>query len=303
MNDKSFKEMEGMEDIISGAGAKFEFVFANAPYAASMGGTKSRLWIKDPPRKDTPTSDRYFDQLTLDTIDEVVRDEGPFYGILGYSQGTVAALSYLSYAPPDTFALGATFCPYLPTTHLGVTGRIVETAPYDLPMYIYMSKNDFIITNCMTNEYATQFSSVTRATNEGGLHAPPTRGESGYASLLDFLVANHSDGSYSPPSPEPFELPDATCESSISVLLRLTWFYLLLLLLLILMCCICICKCCCSTTKKKGGNMASVTQGEEATPQVIPNAVMVQQPMMMQQPGQMQQQMMVQPTIVQPMKI
>ena len=61
--------------------------------------------------------------------------------------------------------------------------------------------------------------------------------------------------------------------------------------------------------------MASVTQGEEATPQVIPNAVMVQQPMMMQQPGQMQQpmmmqqpgqmqqQMMVQPTIVQPMKI
>ena len=97
-----------------------DFVFVSAP---NSGG----VWIPDPPSsggaKGTST-DANWDSDSTALVDGVVREQGPFYGILGYSQGAAYAISYLSHAPAGTFQLAALFCGYLPSTHLGIMARI-----------------------------------------------------------------------------------------------------------------------------------------------------------------------------------
>ena len=102
------------------AATGLDFVFVSAP---NSGG----LWIPDPPSsggaKGTST-DANWDSDSTALVDGVVREQGPFYGILGYSQGAAYAISYLSHAPAGTFQLAALFCGYLPSTHLGIMARI-----------------------------------------------------------------------------------------------------------------------------------------------------------------------------------
>jgi predicted esterase len=234
--------MPGIQDFMDRAGPSYEFVFADGPY----GGSDGRLWIKDPPGgKGQVTTDPSFDEESTAVLDGIVESEGPFYGILGYSQGTAATLSYLSIAPPGTFQIAMTFCSYVPTTHQGITERIEAAAPYSIPMYVYMSTLDFIITNCMTNEFAALFSSPTRATNDDGSagltgHAPPLEGAQGFGELVAFLEADHDDGSYTPPAVRAIEEEDAECPSSVDILLSLFWWVILILVLLLLLSCFCV---------------------------------------------------------------
>jgi hypothetical protein len=227
-----------MQDIIDRAGASYEFVFLTAPYAVdgtmpgSSTSTSQANWIRDPPGgKGSHTQESDWDAASLAAIDAVVAAQGPFFGILGYSQGTAATLSYLSHASAGTFTVGLAFCAYMPTTHDDIVARINGGAPYSLPMYVYMSENDLIIDNCMTNAFASKFSSPTRASSDEGSHAPPSLGQEGFNAVFEFLAADHAGGSYTPPAPAPSELIHASCPSFLGVLLRLYWWFLLLVAL------------------------------------------------------------------------
>ena len=97
-----------------------DFVFLSAP---NNGG----VWVPDPPisggSKGASTQSNWDSDSTA-LLDDVVQKQGPFHGILGYSQGASFAISYLSHAPAGTFQLAALFCGYLPSTHLGIMARI-----------------------------------------------------------------------------------------------------------------------------------------------------------------------------------
>ena len=82
--------------------------------------------------------------------------------------------------------------------------RVASAAPFSVPAFVYMSKNDWIISNCMTNDFASRFSSVTRHTDSGGGHAPAA-----FEEAADFIKANHVDGSYVYPEATADELPGA----------------------------------------------------------------------------------------------
>ena len=107
------------------------------------------------------------------------------------------------------------------------------------------STQDFIITNCQTNEYAAQFVTPTRATSTSGGHAPPFSGATGFGAFSTFLKANHTDGSYTPPAPAPAELPDAPCDSAATILLRQYWWVILVVVILIAGSCFGCALCCC----------------------------------------------------------
>ena len=119
--------------------------------------------------------------------------------------------------------------------------RINASAPFGgIPMYVYMSKDDWIITNCQTNDFAANFLRPTRATKSGGGHYPGD-----FDGALVFLKANHTDGSFTPPAPAPDELPDAGCESSTSILLRLYWWIIPVSLICCCGACYSCALCCC----------------------------------------------------------
>ena len=131
----SFMSMQGMADIVSAMGTRYEFVFLTAPY----GSVTEALRLRDPPGgKGQPTIDRDWDKQSTQAIDAVVKAQGPFYGVLGYSQGTAATLSYLSHASAGTFEVAMVFCAYIPATHEGIVSRIAAGSPYSTPIYIYM---------------------------------------------------------------------------------------------------------------------------------------------------------------------
>ena len=89
-----FRAMSGMQSLMSSA-SNFEFVFASGP---------GNLWFRDVPGgKSSTTTDPAWADDSVAILDGIVAAQGPFAGILGYSQGTAMASFYLSRAPPNTF--------------------------------------------------------------------------------------------------------------------------------------------------------------------------------------------------------
>merc|ERR1712233_20366 len=69
--------------------SEFEFVYATAP----EGG----LWMRDPPSKDQPTTDPNWADAALNYLDNLVENQGPFYALAGYSQGSAFIPIYLAH--------------------------------------------------------------------------------------------------------------------------------------------------------------------------------------------------------------
>eukprot|EP00959_Pyramimonas_sp_CCMP1952_P302177 6322588-Pyramimonas_sp.AAC.7 len=65
----------------------YDFVFAEGGYPVSGGGI---LWVEDPPGgKGQATTDPNIAAQSIANLDRIVEEQGPFYGILGYSQGSM----------------------------------------------------------------------------------------------------------------------------------------------------------------------------------------------------------------------
>ena len=65
----------------------FDFVFAQGGYPSGAG---EFLWVIDPPGgKGEPTTDPDIANASIENLDQIVEEQGPFYGILGYSQGSM----------------------------------------------------------------------------------------------------------------------------------------------------------------------------------------------------------------------
>ena len=80
------------------------WVFAQSPYA---GG----LWVPDPPGgKSQPTTNRDVADESVTYLDNLLATQGPFDGLLGYSQGSMMTTYYLARKAPGTFRFGLMFC-------------------------------------------------------------------------------------------------------------------------------------------------------------------------------------------------
>ena len=80
---RSFDLMRGMQDLRS-ALPEFDFIFGATP-------EENNVWIKDPPGgkgSKEPNEDPNWADLTISYLDSMVADKGPFYALLGYSQGS-----------------------------------------------------------------------------------------------------------------------------------------------------------------------------------------------------------------------
>ena len=108
----------------------FEFIFASAP---SVYGT----WWDDPINKDTPTISPNHADTSINYLDNFIQQNGPFYGILGYSQGLAMAIVYLAYRN-ITFQKVILFNGYLPTTHQGLMNTINQNSPFQEDTLIFL---------------------------------------------------------------------------------------------------------------------------------------------------------------------
>ena len=164
----------------------YDFVFADGGYDGGGGG---RLWIRDPPGgKGEATVDPAWADLSLAALDEIEANQGPFWGILGYSQGSAMVPVYLAHAPPNTFQIAMMFCGYLTTTHTGILDSVNAASPFDIKALVWMGEQDPIIANTMTRAQAAKFTSPVVICSAAGGHMVPGSSDSSYTHVISFVT-------------------------------------------------------------------------------------------------------------------
>ena len=201
-NGEGFAASPGMKDL-ERALTDFEFVYANAGYPVVVEEEYSKkeensggyLWIPDPPGgKKEPTQDPAVSQASTVALDEIVASDGPFAGILGYSQGAAYAPFYVS-TRPDTFEFALMFCGYPTLTHLGMLGVVQDSSPNPIPSLIWMGANDFLIPPEFTRETIPFFESPLVVESDQGDHAVPGTDDPTFDQVLSFIESQSNGAS------------------------------------------------------------------------------------------------------------
>ena len=120
---------------------EFEFVFAKTP-------EDKNVWIRDPPGgKGEPTTESDWAIKSHLYLDNIVSQEGPFYAILGFSQGVAMILSYLAYLQENNsklyFDKVILLNGYMPTTHRSITSLINKLNTSTFMLKVVGEKDEF----------------------------------------------------------------------------------------------------------------------------------------------------------------
>ncbi len=195
-----------------------EFVYADGGYPAGS----TRLWVPDPPGgKESATTDPDVAAASMAVLDEIVQNQGPFFGILGYSQGSMFVKAYLSHAPVGTFKVAMMFAGYIPTTHQGLLNSIREASPFNnIPALVWMGGNDFVISNSMTNQQAELFTDPFVIRDPSAGHVVPGSSDVSYNFVVQWLedyIASNGTRVDNPVLPD--DLTDSPSAASKSVTL------------------------------------------------------------------------------------
>ena len=180
-----FQQQQGVQDLVAALGGTAEVVFVSSP-------EPSGVWIRDPPGgKGEPTTDPAWADATFAFLDQVVADQGPFAGIMGYSQGAAIIPAYLAAlgdAAPRTFDFAAMFCGYLETLHEGVMGRINAAAPFPTRALVFIGDNDVDFAP-LAPALAAVFADPVVVRSSVAGHELPTASDPAFGEVLAFFEA------------------------------------------------------------------------------------------------------------------
>ena len=174
------KGQPGMQDLM-GDLPEFEFFFADAPDDESL---CDQCWYADLLGEGGTSRDRNWADLSIQYLNGVVEEHGPFYGILGYSQGCPMATVYIANSNVS-FEKAFLFNGYLPSTHSGLNDTINEAAPLDVDALIFGGGNDVFIFG--VDELAGVYQEPTVIISSTADHHLPTAGDEVYRDILAFF--------------------------------------------------------------------------------------------------------------------
>merc|ERR1712176_1243381 len=176
-----FSMDQGVRHLMDAVGDNFEFVFASAP--------QNGLWMRDPPGKDQPTNDPAWADVALNYLDDFIAQNGPFYAMLGYSQGSAIIPVYLSNRPEmqDQFDRVMMYCGYTPTTHLGLMETLNANAPLSTTAMVFSGVHDPFAFGA-PDQVAVFTDVVHYESSEAGHHLP-MRNDPEFQNTVDFIMA------------------------------------------------------------------------------------------------------------------
>lgn len=172
------RNQQGMQHLMNTL-SEFEFVFASTPES-------NNVWIKDPPGgKGEPTTDRNWADRSISYLDQIVEEQGPFYAILGYSQGAAMIPVYLANTD-NTFNRVMMYNGYLPTTHEGLIDTINEVAPFTVPAMVFSGENDVNFKD-LAPALAQKFSNSLDVHSQTADHHLPYNTDSKYNQIINWI--------------------------------------------------------------------------------------------------------------------
>ena len=192
-----FQQQQGVQDLVAALGGTAEVVFVSSP-------EPSGVWIRDPPGgKGEPTTDPAWADATFAFLDQVVAEQGPFAGIMGYSQGAAIIPAYLEWITSTqanySFDFVAMFNGYLETLHQGVMDRINGAAPFPTPALVFIGDNDFAFAP-LGPALAAVFADPVVVRSSVAGHELPTASDPAFREVLAFFEAQLASASPPPQS-------------------------------------------------------------------------------------------------------
>ena len=158
--------------------SEFEFIFAESPLT-------SNTWWNDPVDKNTPTTDVNHASESINYLNNFINQEGPFYAILGYSQGAAMAIVYISQNVTNNFSKIILCNGYLPTTHNGLMSIINQNSPYSTSTYIFIGNNDSF--RDMSLDIKNIFINYIESISLSAGHHLPYNSDNVFMNLVNFI--------------------------------------------------------------------------------------------------------------------
>ena len=178
----SFQGQGGVISLMNNL-SDYEFVFADAP--------KNNVWMQDPPDgKGKATSDPNWADDSISYLDNLVTQHGPFFGILGYSQGAAFIPVYLANTS-STFKIALMYNGYLPTTHQGLISTINSAAPFQIPSVIFSGEYDYYFKD-LAQGLSDIFSNSLDLRSSAAGHHLPFESDPTFTKILNFITTNQS---------------------------------------------------------------------------------------------------------------
>jgi len=170
-----------MNALMNVIGDQFEFVFASAP--------QNGLWMRDPPGKDEPTNDPAWADVALNYLDDFIAEHGPFYAMMGYSQGSAFIPVYLSNRPEaqNQFNRVMMYCGYTPTTHLGLMETLNANSPLSTTAMVFSGVHDPFAFGAP--EQVAVFDDVVHYESSEAGHHLPFANDPQFQNTVDFFLA------------------------------------------------------------------------------------------------------------------
>jgi pimeloyl-ACP methyl ester carboxylesterase len=184
-----FRQQQGIRDLIASDNlTNYEFTFLNSPYP-------SGVWYEDPPYgKNIPTVDSSWANRSIIYITNYINNNGPFHGILGYSQGAAMVIVYLAYTNIQ-FEKVLLFNGYLPSTHQGLMNKIIQESPMNETPLIFLATNDpFYIGGTdikVQNIFAKDYQVIS--TQAG--HSLPTNDDPTFSNVVEYILTGQTTSS------------------------------------------------------------------------------------------------------------
>lgn len=174
----AFESQQGMQDLMATL-TEFDFVFASSPESGNV-------WIRDPPGgKGEPTTDPDWADTSIAYLDQVVQEQGPFYGLIGYSQGAAMIPVYLANTN-NVFNRVMLYNGYLPTTHEGLMDTVDLVAPFSVPAMVFSGENDEYFKD-LSPALAQKFTASVDLHSPTAGHHLPYQSDSKYDEIITFI--------------------------------------------------------------------------------------------------------------------
>ena len=186
----------GMIDLIN-ALPNFDFVFIDSPIDGGV------WWLDPPGGKDNPSTNENWADTSLTYIENYINTYGPFYALLGYSQGAAMIPVFLSYKTNITFEKVLMFSGYLPTTHVGLMSTINSNSPLSTRALIFLGQND-IFFYTLGLDLKNEFSNYEEIISSSADHHLPYNTDTTFINVVNFIE---------PPEPEPEPQSESTDET------------------------------------------------------------------------------------------
>ena len=134
------------------------------------------------------TADPDWASQSISILNSIIQAQGPFYGIMDYSQGAAFIPVYLSRIPDGTFQMAAMFGGYLPTPHQRLITNIKAEAPFgNIRALVWVGGKDWIA----NENLATPFNNPTVIRDSKAGHVVPSRSNTTFNRVIQ-LIKNDS---------------------------------------------------------------------------------------------------------------